>query len=128
MDSRNDNEMRKLLNWLVWGYSCSDIYGESDSYFFDDSFFVVGKDSLQIFTNVAGYDYLKILITLVTNCTIYVMTAEDEKNQERQEVLKVSKFYEFVHDKPVMGMTVQLPLDLKLQGQETRIVETWPLI
>jgi hypothetical protein len=80
MDSRNDNEMRKLLNWIVWGYSCSDIYGESDSYLFDDSFFVVGKDSLQIFTNEAGYDYLKILITLVANCTIYVMTPKDEKN------------------------------------------------
>jgi len=46
IDSRNDSEMRKLLNWLVWGYSCSDIYGESHSYLFDDSFFIVGKDSL----------------------------------------------------------------------------------
>ena len=51
MDSRNDNEMRKLLNWLVWGYSCSDIFGEAHSDLFDDSFFVVGKDNLQIYTN-----------------------------------------------------------------------------
>jgi len=46
MDSRNDNEMRKLLNWLIWGYSCADIFGETHSDLFDDSFFVVGKDSL----------------------------------------------------------------------------------
>jgi len=43
-------------------------------------------------------------------------------------VLKVSKFYEFVHDKPIVGMTVQSPVDMQLQGQETRIVESWPLI
>lgn len=128
MDSRNDNEMRKILNWLVWGYSCSDIYGESHSYVFDDSFFVVGKDSLQIFTTQAGYDYLQILVTLVSNCSVYVMTAQDEQNQEKAEVLKVAKFYELVHDKPIIGMAVQVPVDEKLQGQETRIVETWPLV
>lgn len=46
LDSRNDNEMRKLLNWLILGYSCSDIYGEAHTYSFDDSFFVIAKDSL----------------------------------------------------------------------------------
>jgi hypothetical protein len=45
---------------------------------------------------------------------MYVLTDEDEKNQERQEVLKVSKFYELVHDKPVIGMTVQVPIDVGL--------------
>lgn len=116
MDSRNDNEMRKILNWLVWGYSCSDIYGESHDYLFDDSFFVVGKDSLQIFTNQAGYDHLQILVSLVSNCNVYVMSAKDEHNQEKAEVLKVGKFYELVHDKPVIGMAVQVPIDEKLQG------------
>lgn len=114
MDSRNDSEMRRILNWLIFGYSCSDIYGESHTYLFDDSFFVVGKDSLQIYTNNAGYSYLSTLVTLVSNCSMYVLTDEDEKNQERQEVLKVSKFYELVHDKPVIGMTVQVPIDAGL--------------
>lgn len=128
MDSRNDNEMRKLLNWLVWGYSCADIFGEAHSDLFDDSFFVVGKDSLQVYTNSNGYQHLHTLVTLISNCTIYVISSQDEANQERLEVLKVSKFYEFVHDKPIIGMSVQLPIDNSLQGQETRIVESWPLI
>ncbi len=68
------------------------------------------------------------MITLVSNCTIYVVTPQDQANQETLEVLKVSKFYEFVHDKPIVGMTVQSPVDMQLQGQETRIVESWPLI
>jgi len=29
-----------------------------------------------------------------------------EQDQERQEVLKISKFYELVHDKGVIGMAV----------------------
>ena len=128
MDSRHDSEMRKLINWLVFGLSSSDIYGESPSQIFDDSFFVIGKDSLQIFTNGAGYGHLSVLTTLIQNFSIYVLTPEEEQNSERLEVLKISKFYELVHDKPVIGMTVQRPLDEKLQGQETRIIETWPMI
>lgn len=50
MDSRHDGEMRKILNWLVWGFSGPDVSGESHSFTFDDSFFVVGKDSLQVYT------------------------------------------------------------------------------
>lgn len=43
-------------------------------------------------------------------------------------MLKIAKFYELVHDKPVIGMAVQTPIDEKLKGRETQIVETWPLI
>lgn len=55
MDSRNDQEMTKLLNWLVFGYSCADIYGEPANFDYDDSFFVVAKDSLHIYTNEIAY-------------------------------------------------------------------------
>lgn len=120
--------MRKLLNWLVWGYSCSDIFGDTHSNAFDDSIFVIGKDSLQIYTNENGYKHLHLLVSLISNLSIYVLSKEDELNHERQEVIKVSKFYEFVHDKSVIGLSTQQPLDQSLQGQETRIIETWPII
>lgn len=58
MDSRYDSEMRSLLNWLVWGYSGSDVFSSDAGFTFDDSFFVVGKDSLQVYTNEAGYKHL----------------------------------------------------------------------
>ena len=41
--------------------------------------------------------------------------------------MKVGKFYEFVHDKPVIGMSVQKP-DPISKYDEKRTVETWPLI
>ena len=56
-----------------------------------------------------------------------LLDPEDEQNQERLEVLKISKFYEFVHDKPVIGMTVQ-KADPMSKLDEKNIVETWPLI
>lgn len=43
-------------------------------------------------------------------------------------MLKIAKFYELLHDKGAIGMAVQEPIDLSLKGQETRIVESWPLI
>jgi hypothetical protein len=127
MDARHDSEMRSLLNWLVWGYSGSDIFGNDAGFTFDDSFFVVGKDSLQVYTNQAGYQTLQILTTLVSNCSTYVLDPEDEQNQEKLEVLKIGKFYEFVHDKPTVGMAVQKP-DPMSKYDEKRVVETWPLI
>ncbi len=57
-----------------------------------------------------------------------MLTDEGQHNQERQEVIKIAKFYELVHDKGVIGLPTQLPLDASLKGQETRIVESWPLI
>lgn len=129
MDARNDSEMTKLLNWLIFGASCSDIHGSSRSNDFDDSFFVVGKDSLQIYTNTAGFKHLKSLVSLIQNCNMYMLTKADRENQELQEVIKVSKFYEYVHDKSVVGMPVRqvTVMDVKANN-EAQIVEQWPII
>jgi len=107
VDSRNDQEMTKLLNFLVFGLSSSDIHGSSPNNDFDDSFFVIGKDSLQIFTNAAGFKILSTLVTLISNCNMYMVTRTDEQDNEKLEVLKISKFYEYIHDKAVVGMPVR---------------------
>ena len=60
-----------------------------------------------------------MLTTLVSNCSVYALDEDDEANQERVEVLKIAKFYELVHDKPIIGMAVQNPIDDKLKGRET---------
>lgn len=46
-------------------------------------------------------------MTLLTNCNIYTITKADENESEKQEVIKVAKFYEMVHDKKVIGMPVR---------------------
>jgi hypothetical protein len=35
---------------------------------------------------------------------MYTITKSDENDSEKQEVIKVARFYEFVHDKKVIGM------------------------
>ena len=45
--------------------------------------------------------------TLISNCNIYTITKSDENDSERQEVIKVAKFYEMVHDKRIIGMPVR---------------------
>lgn len=38
---------------------------------------------------------------------IYTLTKEDQDHDEKQEVLKVTKFYEMIHDKACIGMAVR---------------------
>jgi len=99
--------MTKLTNWLLFGLSSSDIHGSTPEFDFDDSFIIISKNSLQIFTTNTGYKVLGSLASLVPNCNIFALTAEEEKDSERAEVLKVSKFYEMVHDKPAIGVPVR---------------------
>lgn len=51
MDSKHDVETKKLANWLLHGLSSTDINGAPLHDSFSDSIFVIGKDSLQVYTN-----------------------------------------------------------------------------
>ena len=55
------------------------------------------------------------LISLVPNCNVFALTPEEEKDEEKIEVLKVTKFYEMTHDKPSIGVPCR-----ELQADETR--------
>jgi hypothetical protein len=104
MDACNDNEMRKLSNWLLYGLSTTDIFGANRNLAYDDSFFVISKDGLQSYTNSAGFKEFSKICTLIQNLNMYTITKSDENDPEKQEVIKVAKFFEMVHDKKVIGM------------------------
>ena len=78
VDAGRDSEMTKLLNWLLFGLSSSDIHGSTPHYDFDDSFFVISKNSFQAYTNTDGFRELSRLTTLISNCNIFVLTKEEE--------------------------------------------------
>jgi hypothetical protein len=61
---------------------------------------------------------------------MYTITKSDENDSEKQEVIKVARFYEFVHDKKVIGMPARKlkERDLKHFQQEVQMVERWPMI
>jgi hypothetical protein len=121
--------MKKLQNWLLYGLSASDINGSSPSDAFNDSFVVVSRDSFQAFTNSTGFKlHLANLTTLLTNCNIYTITRADEQDSERQEVIKVTRFYEMVHDKKALGLPVRRLGASDYVASEAQMIEKWPLI
>ncbi|CDW75335.1 UNKNOWN [Stylonychia lemnae] len=128
MDTFHDEEMKKLQNWLLYGMSSSDINGSTLSDSFADSFFVISKDSFQAFTNSQGFKEISNLVTLLTNCNVYTITKSDENDSERQEVIKVSKFYEMVYDKKAIGMPVRKLTINDYVASEQQLIEKWPLI
>jgi len=130
MDGTFDAEMKKLANWLLSGLSTSDISGAAHTMAYSDAFFVISKDGMQAYLNPAGFKEFSKLCTLVQNLNVFALTQDEEEDQDRQEVLKVAKFYEMVHDKKVIGMPVR-----KLHAvndwhsqSEKHLVEKWPLI
>jgi hypothetical protein len=64
----------------------------------------------------------------LTNCNIYTITRPDENDSEKAEVIKVSRFYEMVHDKKAIGMPVRKISSTDYVDSETHMVEKWPII
>jgi hypothetical protein len=47
---------------------------------------------------------------------------------DRQEVIKISRFYEMVHDKRTIGMPVRRLSNKDYVATEALMVEKWPII
>ena len=90
---------------------------------------VVSKDGFQAYTNSAGFkQHLANLTTLLTNCNVYTITRADENDSERQEVVKISRFFEMIHDKKVIGMPVRRLTNQDYVPNEAQMIEKWPII
>ena len=90
IDSTYDEEMKKLKNWLLHGLSAKDIEGPGPNSNFDDTVVCVSKDSFSAFTSGKGFRQLQALATLVSNCSVYCMTKQEEEDPDKSEVLKVA--------------------------------------
>lgn len=121
--------MKKLQNWLLYGLSASDINGSALDDALTETMVVVSRDGFQAYTNSAGFkQHLARLTTLLTNCNMYTITRSDENDSERQEVIKVARFYAMVHDKKTVGMPVRRLTNQDFVANESQMVEKWPLI
>ena len=65
IDTGYDSEMKKLCNWLLFGMSTTDICGHLFGDEYEDSFFVISKDGLQVYTNSAGFKSFSKVCTLI---------------------------------------------------------------
>lgn len=122
--------MKKLCNWLLFGLSTIDIYGpvyNMDLY--ADCVFVISKDSFQAYLTSGAFKEFTKLSILLSNCNIYTLTKTDEANNEKQEVIKIGKFFEMVHDKKSVGVPVRKVSTTKdVQYHESELIELWPMI
>jgi hypothetical protein len=132
IDTLSDPEMNKLLNWLLYGYSGNDVEGSSPDGNYRDSFFVISKDSFSAYCYNQGFKELAKLSALVPNTNFFCATDEEEDNSEKVEVLKMTRFYEFVSDKKMIGLPVRAVThddDLyKNIGSEMELIERWPIV
>jgi hypothetical protein len=130
IDSTYDVEMKKLANWLLSGLSTSDISGSTHTNAYLDSFFVISRDGLQAYMNPEANKEFTKISTLIQNLNVFVLTEAEEEDQERQEVLKVAKFYEMVHDKKYVGLPARRHHNIKdwETANEKQLVEKWPLV
>lgn len=76
-----------------------------------------------MFTTQTGYENLHSLISLISNCNVFMATKEQEMDTDIFETIKVSKFYEMVFDKPSIGMAVD-----SAGKPDQNVVESWPII
>lgn len=120
--------MSKLNNWLLFGLSNSEINGSNFKDTFEECVVVVSKDGFQAYVNSKAYKDFSNLTTLLSNCNLYCLTKADEQDQEKQEVIKMAKFYEMVHDKKVIGMPNRRIKGWKDFDDEIQMVERWPII
>jgi hypothetical protein len=64
------------------------------------------------------------------NVNLYTTSKDEElEDPDRIEVLKMTRFYEMVHDKKKVGMPVRLiGKEDRRAKTEAEIIEQWPLI
>ena len=104
---------------------CGHLFGDE----YEDSFFVISKDGLQVYTNSAGFKSFSKVCTLIQNLNMYTITKTDEADPEKQEVVKVARFYEMIHDKKKIAMPCRkLDPASDFVTSESQMVEKWPII
>jgi hypothetical protein len=115
--------MKKLTNWLLYGFCGDEVVDAFLNDNFDETFLVISKDSLNIYTTQKGYKDVSKLSALVPNTNLYCISKTQEENYEMAEVTKIARFYEYVFDKGIIG----LPAARQEDVSDIKIIEKWPL-
>lgn len=116
----------RFVNWLLFGY-CSPLELEEKTLpsNFNETFLVIKKDGLFVFSSNTTKDYFYQLFSKINDIKIeyFFPTKNEEMDSERLQILKISKFVE----KTSMLKKVGIPLLYKEKNNILE-VEKWPLI
>lgn len=94
---------------------------------FNEAFFVISKDAFQAYSTSKGYKDIAKLCALVPNSNIFCITKSEEDNQDLSEVIKISRFFEFVQDKQKVGMPSRKVTVNDIENTDLQMIEKWPI-
>ena len=118
--------MLKLTNWLLFGYSGSlDLEEKSLPFNFNETFLVIRKDSIFIYSSQETKSFFRSLVSKVNDIKVefFFPTKKEQENTEILQILKISKFFESIKNNKKVG----IPLKPK-EKIDIIELEKWPLI
>ncbi len=123
-DCSYSKPMHQLIKWLLFGCSSLTIIDEfSIPPEFSETFLVLTKNQIFIFSSSATRDFFYEITSKINNVEIFITSKKEEENSETLEIQKISKFIEYTQKLKKIG----IPLDYN-QRQNIVLIDRWPLL
>lgn len=125
-DSLYNQNVSKVVNWLIFGYSSLlDLEEKSLPFSFNETFLIITKASIFIYSNLETKSFLRNLTSKINdiNIDLFFPSKQQQENTEILQILKISKFYEKIKEHKYIG----IPLKIK-EKMNIIELEKWPLI
>ena len=123
-DCSYSKPMHQLIKWLIFGCSSLTIIDEfSIPPEFSETFMVLTKNQIFIFSQSSTRDFFYELTSKINNVEIFITSKKEEENSETLEIQKISKFIEYTQKIKKIG----IPLDYN-QRQNIVLIDRWPLL
>ena len=123
-DCSYSKPMHQLIKLLLFGCSSLTIIDEfSIPPEFSETFLVLTKNQIFIFSSSATRDFFYEITSKNNNVEIFITSKKEEENSETLEIQKISKFIEYTQKLKKIG----IPLDYN-QRQNIVLIDRWPLL
>ncbi|CAK91731.1 unnamed protein product (macronuclear) [Paramecium tetraurelia] len=121
IDSKENYEYTKLMNWVFLGHSGIEI--ETNEYLdntLSETIFVITKDHMRAYCDQQGFRQLKPYLLQMPNLKLFVPTIKEDENKDESEVLKMAQFVKMMQGLKRIGVL--------LPQEKNRNIEKWPII
>ena len=107
-DCSYSKPMHQFIKWLLFGCSSLTTIDEfSIPPEFSETFMVITKKQLFIFSQSSTKEFFYEITSKISNIEIFITSKKEEENSETLEIQKISKFIEFSQNIKKIG----IPLD-----------------
>ena len=123
-DCSYSKPMHQFIKWLLFGCSSLTTIDEfSIPSEFSETFMIITKPSLYIFSQSSTREFFYEITSKICNAEIFITSKKEEENSETLEIQKISKFIEYSQKIKKIG----IPLDYN-QRQNIVLLDRWPLL